>query len=90
MININNKQLIRCGYTHTFVKDISPHKESRGINLIPWQRIGSFRVKKKSEWTYIHPHHKDCCNPIASLLLGVIFHALLRRVSVILNTVAIN
>ena len=36
----------------------------------------------------LRPHPKDCCSPIASLLLGVIFHALLRRVSVILNTVS--
>ena len=32
-------------------------------------------------------HPKDCCKPIASLLLRVIFYALLLRVSVILNTV---
>ena len=35
----------------------------------------------------LRPHPKDCCKPIASLLLRVIFHTLLRRVSVILNTV---
>ena len=35
-------------------------------------------MNSKSEWNYfciLHP--KDCCNPIASLLLEVIFHALL-------------
>ena len=31
----------------------------------------------------LRPHPKDCCNPIASLLLGVIFHVLLRKMSVL-------
>ena len=41
---------MRCAYT-TFLKGISLDKESRGINLIPWQRIWSFRVKKKVNGT---------------------------------------
>ena len=33
-------------------------------------------MNSKSEWNYFCSP-KDCCNPIASLLLEVIFHALL-------------
>ena len=34
-------------------------------------------MNSKSEWSYFCIRSKDCCNPIASLLLEVIFHALL-------------
>ena len=46
-------------------------------------------MNSKSEWNYVRILW-TVVNQISSLLLRVIFHALLRRVSVILNTVTIN
>ena len=47
-------------------------------------------MNSKSEWNYVRILRTVVNQLIASLLLRVIFHALLRRVSVILNTVTIN
>ena len=43
-------------------------------------------MNSKSEWNYVRILRTVVDQLIASLLLRVIFHALLRRVSVILNT----
>ena len=43
-------------------------------------------MNSKSEWNYVCILRTVVNQLIASLLLRVIFHALLRRVSVILNT----
>ena len=43
-------------------------------------------MNSKSEWNYVRILRTVVNQLIASLLLRVIFHALLRRVSVILNT----
>ena len=47
-------------------------------------------MNSKSEWNYVRILRTVVNQLIASLLLRVIFHALLRRLSVILNTLTIN